>query len=173
MDNQNYNQQLTPEQQQMLMMQQQMMVQQQMMQNQQMMNNQQQDKTQKKGFNMMFVAVPIILIVILMFGVKFMNSKKVSKEPEVDESVATGLYAYNNLKSAIKGYDDFENSDDGAKNIDSVVGSSDGDSYIAQEIAYINNIMIREDFIKKVFDIFDMSVPEGSVYLQNMLSNCI
>jgi len=64
----------------------------------------------------------------------------------------SGRALYDNLQSKINNYD--------AKEIDTLFGSSNGDSYIAQEWSYANNNEVREKYIKYVTSIVKFTYPQ-------------
>ena len=132
-----------------------------------MMNNQsfQPINMAKKKFNKFILLIPFVFLVIGIFAVKAHNAKIAEeKKHEIDPTTQTGVYAYNNLINALHSFDtdDEEELEAAATNLDAVVGSEDGDSYLAQEWAYVNKVQLREELIKKVYTSVEMSVPAGS-----------
>ena len=67
---------------------------------------------------------------------------KMQPKPAPTNYKKSGKYALDNLAMALKDYD--------ADKLDKVVGTKDGDSYLAQEWAYVNNIELRQNYIKKI-----------------------
>ena len=109
-------------------------------------------KKKKGGFGKIVIIVLIVVVGLVAFK-KF--SSNTTKEP-VQELVfeTTGKYAYDNLLTAIQSQD--------ATQIDSVVGTENGDSYIAQEWAYINGVALRQEFLSKVSSMVKFTYPENS-----------
>ena len=114
---------------------------------------QQPQKPQKKkgGFGKIVLVAVIVVVGVVAFK-KFGGETKAPVQELVFET--TGKYAYDNLLTAIQSQD--------ATKIDSSVGTKDGDSYIAQEWAYINGVALRQEFLSKVSSIVKFTYPESS-----------
>lgn len=109
----------------------------------------QQQRPKKKS--KMFIVLGIALIGVVALGaIKIIGNKSPQAQEKVYEK--TGRYALDNLNKALNNYD--------AKKIDAVVGTKNGDSYLAQEWAYVNNVKFREDFIKKVCALVKFEYPQ-------------
>lgn len=113
----------------------------------------QQQPPQKKkgGFGKIVLAVVIVVVGVVAFK-KFSGGTKAPVKELVYET--TGKYAYDNLLTAIQSQD--------ATQIDASVGTKDGDSYIAQEWAYINGVALRQEFLSKVSSMVKFTYPESS-----------
>ena len=97
----------------------------------------------------------ILLIVVLgvvALKVKSMvdNANKPEETPEVAYET-TGKYALDSLLSALNTYN--------PETLDSLIGTKDGDSYLAQEWAYVNRVKLREEFITKVGSLVKFEYP--------------
>lgn len=103
----------------------------------------------KKKSKLPFILVPLVIIAVII-GVVYMNSNKLV--PQEENYAQTGRYAYDTLLSALNSYD--------ATQVDSVVGTSTGDSYLAQEWSYANNIEIRQNFIKSICANVSFTYPQ-------------
>lgn len=153
---QEQHQQLHQQQMQTQMMQQQAYAQQQIYQNQAMQgqvasNQIQRPQRQKKPIGKKLL---IILAVVLLATIGVVVVKTLTKKPVAQEQVyeTSGKYALDSLQNALNNYD--------ATTIDSLVGIEDGDSYIAQEWAYVNRVKIREEFIQKICALVTFSYPQ-------------
>lgn len=94
----------------------------------------------KKKSKLPFILIGLLLVVIVVVAVFVIQKTKLVLQ-EVDYS-KSGKVAYDNLLTALNSYD--------ATNVDLSVGETTGDSYLAQEWSYANNIEIRQDFIISV-----------------------
>ena len=101
-------------------------------------------REKKKKFNPLFIILPVVLLVVAVVGVIFVSRGK--KEPEQvvaqQDYNISGKYALDQLMNGLLTYD--------ATAIDAIVGVEDGDSWLAQEWAYVNNVKLRQDFLQKV-----------------------
>lgn len=100
--------------------------------------------------------IPIIigvvaLIVIGVLAIKLLGGKG-AQEPMQYDYATSGRWALDTLQSAINTYD--------PSGIDGVVGTEDGDSYLAQEWAYVNNVKIRQEFLQKVGALVKFEYPK-------------
>lgn len=102
---------------------------------------------------------PIVLCIVAILAVtgvgvfvakSFLSNSERVEEPEAVYET-TGRYALDNLLSALNSYN--------PETIDSLVGTEDGDSYIAQEWAYVNGVKLREEFITKVCSLVKFAYP--------------
>lgn len=98
----------------------------------------------------------VLIAVIACVGVVAVKTKNTTKAPQEQEMVyeTTGKYAYETLLDAIKNQD--------AEKIDDAVGTKDGDSYVAQEWAYINGVALRQEFLSKVSENLKFAYPEAN-----------
>lgn len=104
----------------------------------------------KKKSKLTLIALVIVLVVGALFGVKmFMGMKQ---EPAEQVYETSGRYALDMLQNGLLTYD--------AVAIDAVVGVEDGDSWLAQEWAYVNNVKLRQEFLKKVGGIVKFTYPK-------------
>lgn len=126
------------------------------MSNQVQQPRQQQPQKKKGGAGKIIVAVAIVIVGLVAFKKISGGNATEPKEELVVET--TGKYAYDNLLSAIQSQD--------ATQIDAVVGTGDGDSYIAQEWAYINGVALRQEFLSKVSSLVKFTYPTDS-YMNN------
>lgn len=92
----------------------------------------------------LFAIVIAVLLVI----------KLTPKRVEQDYNTS-GRYALDRLQSALNSYD--------AVAIDTAVGMTEGDSYLAQEWAYVNKVQLREEYIKKVCSLIVFTYPDVPV----------
>ena len=109
-------------------------------------------KRKRKFFPIVLCIVAILAVTgVGVFVAKFFlsNSERVEEPEAVYET--TGRYALDNLLSALNVYN--------PETIDSLVGTEDGDSYIAQEWAYVNGVKLREEFITKVCSLVKFAYP--------------
>lgn len=148
-----YRQQMT--QQQSMQQYQQMNNQQMQMQGQQMMQQgkppkkKQQRQKKSGGKKILFALIAMIVVVIGVVAIKSLNKPLVAQEQVYENS---GKYVLDSLKNALNNYD--------ATTIDGLVGTEDGDSYLAQEWAYVNRVKIREEFIQKVCAVVNFEYPQ-------------
>lgn len=128
---------------------------QQMQMNQQMQQpngNMQQNapKPKKKGKLIPIVIGVVVIAVVAVVGVKVAGGKKLVAQEVSYES--SGRYALDALANAVSNYD--------ATTIDAAVGVEDGDSYIAQEWSYVNDVKLRQEFIKKACAVVTFEYPQ-------------
>lgn len=95
-----------------------------------------QQTPKKKKSKLPFILIGLALIGIVVGVVIFQSNRLV---PQTIDYSKSGKGAYDNLITALSNYD--------ATKVDSVVGTSTSDSYLAQEWSYANNNEIRQDFI--------------------------
>ena len=113
-----------------------------------------QQPPKKKKSILPIIAVIAVIAVIGVVAVKFMNKEPV-EPPLVAQTYdynTSGRYAVDQFQIALNTFD--------ATKIDAIVGTEDGDSYIAQEWAYVNRDLRREDFIKKVTGVVKFTFPQ-------------
>lgn len=108
----------------------------------------------KKGVGKLpFVLVAVVLLVIAVVGVIVLRGGK--KEVLVAaESVyeGSGRHTLDTLQSSLNNYD--------PDTIDAVVGAESGDSYLAQEWAYINGVVLREEFVSRIGSLVKFEYPK-------------
>lgn len=93
----------------------------------------------------------VVLLIVLLVGGKMVFGKK-PVEPMVQNYETSGRYALDTLKSALNNYD--------PEAMDAVVGAEEGDSYLAQEWAYVNNVKIRQEFLQTVGAVVKFEYPK-------------
>ena len=95
--------------------------------------------------------LPLILgiilgVAVLGVGGYFLYKHLTYEEPplvaEKIDYANSGMAIYQDLESKLHNYD--------AQALDTLIGTKNGDSYLAQEWAYVNEVAIRQEFIKKV-----------------------
>lgn len=111
----------------------------------------QQPKKKKSKLGM--IAVIAVIAVVGIIGYSKLGKSIAPQEQEIIFET-TGKYAYDNLLQAIQSLD--------ATQLDSVVGTENGDSYLAQEWAYINGVALRQEFLSKVSSIVKFSYPTSN-----------
>lgn len=99
----------------------------------------------------------LIILIIAMLAVKSMNAKKkAQQEAELAASAIPTVSIFDNLLTALHSHD--------ATAIDATVGFEDGDSYLAQEWAYVNRVPLREEYIGKIWDLTNLvQASDGSL----------
>lgn len=120
--------------------------------NNQKMNSKQikaQRKNKKVKLPLIIVGVVAALILIVVIAKIF---GKKPAEAQIQTYETSGKYALDTLKNAVNNYDPTE--------IDSIVGTEDGDSYLGQEWSYVNGVKLREEFISKVCALVDFEYPQ-------------
>lgn len=104
-----------------------------------------------------WVKVLIILIIVgslAVVGIKVYNTYFVEK-PLVAQTIdytTSGQVVYKNFEALLKDFD--------AKTVDDFVGTKNGDSYLAQEWAYVNKVKCREEFIKQIVGYVSFEFPK-------------
>lgn len=125
-----------------------------------------QDNTpKKKKFPLVPVIIGVIVLLILALAIKSKLSN--NTKTEVMDPSQTGRYVIDNVVTALNTYD--------ADTLDTLIGSEQGDSYLAQEYAYTNNVPLRVEFIKKVGSMVTVEYPsttdkKGNVLVSDMLN---
>ena len=156
MQNQQMQQQIQMQQMQMQQMQMQNQQMNQQMQNQQHQQNQ-QGQNRRGGGGKIFIT--ILLLLVMIAAVFFLLYKKgiisinKGQVPVVENYEGSGKAVLNQLQTLLNA-DTFD-----AVAIDSLVGTEEGDSYIAQEWAYVNGVKLREEYIQKVCKLVKFSYP--------------
>lgn len=107
---------------------------------------QSQNKKKKKS-KLPFIIIGIILVIIVALVIKV----KFGKKEVVEEAFTFDSSTFTSFQDALNNYD--------ASTIDSLVGSGDGDSWIAQEWSYANLDADKEDFIKAVCKSVSFTYP--------------
>lgn len=96
----------------------------------------------------------IVLVIICLIGVvafKFFGKETLVANTGSYET--SGKYAYDVLLTNLNNFN--------AENIDNCVGSENGDSYLAQEYAYVNGVSLREEFITKMCSLVKFTYPQS------------
>lgn len=123
-------------------------------------------KTSKKNKNsclglIIKVFLGILLLLVVMLVV--LSFRRKNNDAEVVVSYEnSGLYTYGRLINALFNYDAYA--------LDIVVGYGEGDSYLAQEWAYVNGVTLREELLKKIANSVKFNYPllqDGSDSLMN------
>ena len=108
----------------------------------------------KRKSKVLPLVIGIVSVIVL--GVVGLVYKSVFSKPSLvavkEDYNTSGRYIYDNFQNALNNYD--------ATTIDSLVGTEDGDSYIAQEWAYVNHVKLKEEFITKVCQIVKFTYPQ-------------
>lgn len=108
-------------------------------------------RKEKKGGLGKLVLVAGVLAVIGVAGLVI--TKAVLKDnPVVVDYAGSGKETLDKLQGSINEFD--------AEALDEMIGTEDGDSYLAQEWAYVNGVSIREEFIKKVCSLVTFKYPQ-------------
>lgn len=109
----------------------------------------------KKKVILIIVAV-LVLIVGVCAVIKIKNERAKAAEEAVPDYLTTGKYAFDELLNALhNGWN--------AETIDSYVGTEDGDSWLAQEWAYVNGVGLREEYLQKVGSLCQFSYPNDTM----------
>ena len=98
----------------------------------------------KKPLWLFIIIVVLVLGVLAVVGIKVYNTYFV-EEPLVAQAIdysVSGQVVYKNFESLLHNFD--------AKSVDDFVGSKNGDSYLAQEWAYVNKLNCRDNFIRQM-----------------------
>lgn len=104
----------------------------------------------KKALSLVVVGV-VIVSILGVAGAKI-SGKMREQEPMVYDYNTSGRYAFDTLLNSLHNFD--------AELIDDAVGTEDGDSYLAQEWAYVNGVSLREEFIQKVCGMVEFRYPQ-------------
>jgi hypothetical protein len=102
---------------------------------------------------LIIVLVVLTLGVLAVVGIKVYNTYFVEK-PLVAQTIDyanSGQVVYKSFESLLKDFD--------AKSVDDFVGSNNGDSFLAQEWAYVNKVKCREDFIRLITGYVSFEFP--------------
>lgn len=109
--------------------------------------------SKKKGKGkLVILAVTVLIVVGGVLAFKLIGGGMGSKEAKEYDYDKSGKYYYDQLQEAVRGYN--------PEVIDTLVGVSQGDSYIAQELSYANKNEVRENFIKKVTGMMSFKYPQ-------------
>lgn len=109
---------------------------------------------QKKGLPIIPIIVGVVvLIVVLLVVLKATGiiGKQEPLEPAIQNYETSGRFALDKLLSGLNEYNAVE--------MDSIVGTEDGDSYLAQEWAYVNGVKIRQEFLQTVGALVKFEYP--------------
>ena len=112
-------------------------------------------KKKKSFFKGLLKGALIIVVVGVVSYIVY--SKVINPVPIAVETdyASSGRAVYDAFLDKLHNYD--------AAEIDNFVGVGDGDSYIAQEWAYVNEVPLREEFITKVCGLTDFIYPQVNV----------
>lgn len=94
----------------------------------------------------------IIVCIIAVIAVKFLGKKALVAD--TGDYNSSGKYAYDTLLTNLNNFN--------AEAIDDCVGTEDGDSYLAQEFAYVNGVPLREEFILKMCSLVKFTYPQSA-----------
>lgn len=102
------------------------------------------------------VIIGIVVVVALIFAaVKIVNVIKLKNTPMLIDNTNSGKQVYDNILVALNTYD--------AETLDSLIGVEEGDSYLAQEWAYVNRVQLREEYLSKIGSLVRFTYPQESV----------
>lgn len=102
------------------------------------------------------VILGIVLVVALIFAaVKIVNVIKLKNTPMLIDNTNSGKQVYDNILVALNTYD--------AETLDSLIGVEEGDSYLAQEWAYVNRVQLREEYLSKIGSLVRFTYPQEKV----------
>lgn len=100
--------------------------------------------------------IPIVIGVVVLLVIVFVATRFIGKKdplvPQVQNYELSGRKALDSLVSALNAYN--------PENMDAIVGMEDGDSYLAQEWAYVNNVKIRQEFLQTVGALVKFQYPK-------------
>lgn len=122
-----------------------------------------EQKKKKSNLVLVFIIIFISAVIGVFIYGKFGNIKQ---EAQVYDYNTSGRYVFDQLRNSLVTFD--------AEGIDSCVGIESGDSYLAQEWAYVNGVSLREEFITKVCSLISFrypQVPQKSTTGQDMLDS--
>lgn len=109
-------------------------------------------KSGKKKSTILIVVLILILAIIgVLVAVKFLKQKEPEKVVVEETYETTNRFILDNLQKAINDYN--------AEELDKLIGSNTGDSWLAKEWAYVNHVPIREEFIKKIGSLVKFTYP--------------
>lgn len=102
------------------------------------------------------VILSIVVVVALIFAaVKIVNVIKLKNTPMLIDNTNSGKQVYDNILIALNTYD--------AETLDSLIGVEEGDSYLAQEWAYVNRVQLREEYLSKIGSLVRFTYPQEQV----------
>lgn len=102
------------------------------------------------------VILGIVVVVALIFAaVKIVNVIKLRNTPMLIDNTNSGKQVYDNILVALNTYD--------AETLDSLIGVEEGDSYLAQEWAYVNRVQLREEYLSKIGSLVRFTYPQEQV----------
>lgn len=96
------------------------------------------------------VGALVLLILLLVIGKKLFTKEPI--EPMMQDYNTSGRCALDTLQSELNNYR--------PEGIDDVIGTELGDSYLAQEWAYVNNVKIRQEFLQTVGAVVKFQYPQ-------------
>lgn len=109
-------------------------------------------KKKKLKLPLIIVGALVLIIIIGLCVFKFLGSQK--QVAQTIDYNTSGKYALDNFVSKLSD-GNFD-----ATTIDQLIGVEDGDSYLAQEWAYVNGVPLREEFIIKMTSVVKFSYPQ-------------
>lgn len=118
---------------------------------------QQPNAPKKKSKLPLIIILVLVAVVVVFVALKFLKGNGEQEQEETQPTFQLGDYdssgrkVLDTLLNALITFD--------AETIDSVVGANPGDSYIAQEWAFVNGVQVRQDFIKKVCGLVQFKYP--------------
>lgn len=102
------------------------------------------------------VILGIVVVVALIFAaVKVVNVIKLKNTPMLIDNTNSGKQVYDNILVALNTYD--------AETLDRLIGVEEGDSYLAQEWAYVNRVQLREEYLSKIGSLVRFTYPQEQV----------
>lgn len=113
--------------------------------------NQKPKKSPKRKKFLGFAGIGLVVLLLIIIVVKLLWGSN-TQEAQIQNYDVSGKHALDELQSTLNNYD--------ATSIDKLVGTDDGDSYLSQEWAYVNNVKIREEFIKRVCSLVKFKYPQ-------------
>lgn len=112
-------------------------------------------KPKKKGGKLKLI---ILIIAIIILALAIVKKKQSSKPAETQEEQTTQISGSDGYEGLIEAFRDGYN----AEKLDALVGTTDGDSYLAQEWSYANHVPLREEFLKTVGSFVEITPIDDS-----------
>ena len=120
--------------------------------------------TTKKKFPIWVIGIVVVVIIAALIVVKSINAKKsaeaeAQRQAQLTASMSDLTPVYTRLEDALHGFtaDIKQGTDESAYAIDDCVGAKHGDSYLAQEWAYVNRVQLREELIALICSVVDIT----------------